>query len=578
MGDDGYYVCNNGKIQGEPHATAAAAHHTTLNSGLGHGLTFEVPPIAWPEETTLTPQLEGIAGNELAPQWGADTQVLLAELPSAGHARRDELLKALRIQVRRIETLMVPAQPSPEITTALAELRRAMYALSRRLDIWENLVRIRIAEAKQQGKAIDATPVALTAKGSTAPQRPLPTLMALLPRIEKLIGVGDIQRRWKSHLHWDELQQLADLPAHAESEDLQIHRRRLGITLLRNLERTREGDSQRAFIAQEPFASLERIAINWLQKAPIDDSALLADIEALEAKVKDLIAERDFAVRAVLTAEQEKQLDELEGRYPGAVWVQVSALRGDAERELGRPSEAVLAWDAAWPEANEIETPRLRNRIQGAIASLSRAELHALRDDVASGEVGALVDQEIASRTPPPITDPIPPVAAESASVVAATVAPDNQAPEKDTVVGAWRRFNEDSSAASRTRDDGTRAATAPAETVILESGSAPAPVPSPEAKVRAFDESETPPVAAETTPQNDEDVAQLIKVDGPLDADSANFEPAAAAPVAAGDGKVGLRRIEYPGAVAGPAARREPAPSVDTLEKLEVTGEPAAP
>jgi len=25
MGDDGYYVCNNGKIQGEPHATAAAA-------------------------------------------------------------------------------------------------------------------------------------------------------------------------------------------------------------------------------------------------------------------------------------------------------------------------------------------------------------------------------------------------------------------------------------------------------------------------------------------------------------------------------------------------------------------------
>jgi len=271
-------------------------------------------------------------------------------------------------------------------------------------------------------------------------------------------------------------------------------------------------------------------------------------------------------------------LDELEGRYPGAVWVQVSALRGDAERELGRPSEAVLAWDAAWPEANEIETPRLRNRIQGAIASLSRAELHALRDDVASGEVGALVDQEIASRTPPPITDPIPPVAAESASVVAATVAPDNQAPEKDTVVGAWRRFNEDSSAASRTRDDGSRAATAPAETVILESGSAPAPVPSPEAKVRAFDESETPPVAAETTPQNDEDVAQLIKVDGPLDADSANFEPAAAAPVAAGDGKVGLRRIEYPGAVAGPAARREPAPSVDTLEKLEVTGEPAAP
>lgn len=276
-----------------PGSAAAVTHHAPVR--VGQAIAFEVPPVEWPAEITLTKQLEALAGNEFAPQWGQDTLVLLQELPSAGHARRDELLKALRQQAKRVEQVSIPQPATSEQTNLAGELRRAMYSLVRRLDIWDNVVRIRIAEAKLQAKAqAQATATTPISKGPVGKDRLVPPLNSLMPRIERLLGTGDIARRWKTHLKWDELQQLAELPANAESNDLQAHRLRIGIAILRNLEKTREGEAQRAFITQEPFATLEKVCVSWLQKASIDDAALLADVEAIETN-QDVESSRRMA-------------------------------------------------------------------------------------------------------------------------------------------------------------------------------------------------------------------------------------------------------------------------------------------
>src|SRR6266481_6842829 len=56
-------------------------------------------------------------------------------------------------------------------------------------------------------------------------------------------------------------------------------------------------------------------------------------------------------------------LDELAQRYPKNQWVQVDALRGDAERALNHRLEALRAWDAAWKIAGDNDRPKLRQRI-----------------------------------------------------------------------------------------------------------------------------------------------------------------------------------------------------------------------
>ena len=107
-------------------------------------------------------------------------------------------------------------------------------------------------------------------------------------------------------------------------------------------------------------------------------------------------------------------LAELERRYPDSVWVQVEALRGDAERDIGRPTAAVLAWDRGWPVADEIERPKLRNRIEIVATGLSREEIDELKDEVSSGAIEALLDEELASRSPLPIEEPVPAVDVEA--------------------------------------------------------------------------------------------------------------------------------------------------------------------
>lgn len=100
-------------------------------------------------------------------------------------------------------------------------------------------------------------------------------------------------------------------------------------------------------------------------------------------------------------------LDTLEARYRGSRWVQVDALRGDAERELGRPVAALTAWDGAWSLANDIERPKVRSRIANLARTATTEDLRRARGEVRSNEVIALLDAELAQRAAPPIQEPL---------------------------------------------------------------------------------------------------------------------------------------------------------------------------
>ncbi|HXQ21393.1 MAG TPA: penicillin-binding protein activator [Candidatus Acidoferrales bacterium] len=110
-----------------------------------------------------------------------------------------------------------------------------------------------------------------------------------------------------------------------------------------------------------------------------------------------------------------KTLDELADRYPKGHWVQVEALRGDTERELGNSMMALQAWDKAWALGSDGDHEKLRQRVTGLSRHLNDVELARARRLVTTKGVGQLLDRQIASRQPPPIAEPMPPSREEEA-------------------------------------------------------------------------------------------------------------------------------------------------------------------
>jgi ABC-type branched-subunit amino acid transport system substrate-binding protein/tetratricopeptide (TPR) repeat protein len=99
-------------------------------------------------------------------------------------------------------------------------------------------------------------------------------------------------------------------------------------------------------------------------------------------------------------------LDELGQRYPKTHWVQVDALRGDAERGLNHRLEALRAWDAAWKVAGDNDRPKLRQRIVSVAHDLNAQDLAKARALVESKDLKVLLDRQIALQESPSIGEP----------------------------------------------------------------------------------------------------------------------------------------------------------------------------
>jgi ABC-type branched-subunit amino acid transport system substrate-binding protein len=107
-------------------------------------------------------------------------------------------------------------------------------------------------------------------------------------------------------------------------------------------------------------------------------------------------------------------LDDLSQRYPKGHWVQVEALRGDAERALGNTLAALQDWEKAWKLANDRDRQKLRKRIVTAAQDLSDADLARARRTATDEGFAALLDRQIAARQPPELNEPIPNASKES--------------------------------------------------------------------------------------------------------------------------------------------------------------------
>lgn len=194
-------------------------------------------------------------------------------------------------------------------------------------------------------------------------------------------------------------------------------------------------------------------------------------------------------------------LDELAKRYPKAHWVQVDALRGDCERELGRSLPALSAWDSAWEEATDNDKPKLRVRISGLLQEMPAAELIEANQAVHHDEIAEMVNQEMSRRSlvAPPV------VIAKRGSTLEPELEPGQQPP--DTLVGAIQRWNTEPAAEA---DEESAAPVAverdeselePADTMvgaIQRMGSHPAPPPAgAPAEARALEAAPAEPEVA---------------------------------------------------------------------------------
>lgn len=101
-------------------------------------------------------------------------------------------------------------------------------------------------------------------------------------------------------------------------------------------------------------------------------------------------------------------LDELQSRYPDKRWVQVEALRGDAQRALGKPLAAIQAWDHAFSVARPADESKLRLRIATVAHSLSDEELSEATEFVASSQAKEILAAVGTQREHPEIPEPLP--------------------------------------------------------------------------------------------------------------------------------------------------------------------------
>jgi len=84
-------------------------------------------------------------------------------------------------------------------------------------------------------------------------------------------------------------------------------------------------------------------------------------------------------------------LDDLDSRYPEGKWMQADALRGDAERALGRNMLAIRAWADAWDLAGPEDQEKLAQRFRTVARTLDAAQLAEARSLVDNEDVRELL-------------------------------------------------------------------------------------------------------------------------------------------------------------------------------------------
>lgn len=213
--------------------------------------------VAWQRPTSLISLLTRLQENPYTKDWATRGLQEVERLTSAAmtHAQRQAVLEEMLVAINEVEPLI----QSFEDASLASQLRRAGFALSRRVAVWQAALAVDLRQMQ------DAEP---------PPQ--LQELAQCMAEVNELIQ-GPAGAGWRAYLMLESLGKLSDTPATQAS----VEGRALARRVLQRLDYARTLPQQQRFVSERPLADLAAQLRQWSAEE-VDTSLLLARLEQYE--------------------------------------------------------------------------------------------------------------------------------------------------------------------------------------------------------------------------------------------------------------------------------------------------------
>jgi len=257
-------------------------------------------PRTWQEPKALLDYLKQVGTAGAAGKWAAETEQLVRQLGPAITQQSGGATTIVR-RLRELSDQAVPLAARLDDPGLARKLRQAGYALSRRLTVWDYVV-------KPGAKA----PVVVEVPRADGEQ-----LSVCLNEVDALMRRSPEGRAWREYLMLDALRQGAQR-RQASQGDLS---RELALEALKRLNQNSMTMQQRQFVTRGPMASLAA-ELRRLAAEPVDTAVLLQHQEQYEQSRLPSDAwqlARDYQYLAVSSDPQQRELAQrLDEQYRNA--------------------------------------------------------------------------------------------------------------------------------------------------------------------------------------------------------------------------------------------------------------------
>ena len=266
------------------------------------------PPVAeqpkvqslWPEPQALLEQLDELAGADGTGAWAREVKQSLQRLGAAMNENQEETAAAILAGLAELRKDGDALADRLAENAASGKLRRAGYALERRLVVWKQTV---LAGG-------------LRAPAGGAVHGDAGQLSACLAAVDALTRGKPQGQAWSQYLTLESLRELAD--GRTVTED---QARAVAKAVLQRLDRIPMNPRQRQFIAEKPIAALRAELRRWASR-PVEFREVLEHLEQYEkaATAGDarLLGEDGRRLALSPSAEQRELGQWLESNYRNA--------------------------------------------------------------------------------------------------------------------------------------------------------------------------------------------------------------------------------------------------------------------
>ena len=257
-------LAGNGQSTGKtpsPSAAAPAASPVPQAKPLTIAVKPKQEKKVWPAPTALIEQLQQLSDDGPSDRWAKDVINRLQALGHAADADSDQSPAIVADLAKLERTAYELAAKAPDKAQA-RRLRRAGYALGRRLDLWEQIF--------QPGAPPidDVIPVVLDPR----------KLSRCLAEIGKLTGDSAVGRAWRQFLMVGEIKSALALGDSPDAAKL----RHIARKVMARMTQTPLTPAQQEFVGGKAVTALRDELRLWAAE-PISPAALLAHVEALRA-------------------------------------------------------------------------------------------------------------------------------------------------------------------------------------------------------------------------------------------------------------------------------------------------------